>query len=106
MTKKIETLKKATKIKVRHILCEKQFKALKAEQALKNGKSFDSVAREFSEDKARRGGDLGWKARNELVGEFASIAFDLPTSNVNSPTTSDLVKTKFGYHIIMVEDRK
>ena len=38
---------------------------------------------------------------------FLEAAFNLPPSTVNSPVYTDPpVKTKFGYHIIMVEDRK
>jgi NIMA-interacting peptidyl-prolyl cis-trans isomerase 4 len=35
------------------------------------------VAQAYSEDAARKGGDLGWKRRNELVGPFAEAAFKL-----------------------------
>ena len=35
------------------------------------------VATEMSEDKARQGGDLGWKRRTDLVGPFADVAFQL-----------------------------
>jgi peptidyl-prolyl cis-trans isomerase NIMA-interacting 4 len=45
--------------KVRHILCEKFSKIQEAEAKLKEGQSFDTVAREYSEDKARQGGLLG-----------------------------------------------
>jgi hypothetical protein len=38
------------------------------------------VASTYSEDAARKGGDLGWKRRNELVGPFADAAFKLQVS--------------------------
>lgn len=46
-------------LQLRHILCEKQSRSLEAVEQLKAGKSFDKVAMEFSEDKARTGGALG-----------------------------------------------
>jgi len=49
-------LKPANSIKVRHILCEKQSKILEAMAQLQQGISFDKVAEQFSEDKARQGG--------------------------------------------------
>jgi peptidyl-prolyl cis-trans isomerase NIMA-interacting 4 len=48
-------LKPATSINVRHILCEKHSKKEEALAKLREGKKFDEVAREFSEDKARQG---------------------------------------------------
>jgi NIMA-interacting peptidyl-prolyl cis-trans isomerase 4 len=48
-------LKAATSINVRHILCEKHSKKEEALARLREGKKFDEVAREFSEDKARQG---------------------------------------------------
>ena len=41
-----------------------------------------------------------------MVGEFQDVAFALEKSDVGTPKYSEPVKTKFGYHIIMVEDRK
>lgn len=41
-----------------------------------------------------------------MVGAFQDAAFALQPSTVDKPITSDLVKTQFGYHIIMVEGRK
>lgn len=48
-------LKPATSINVRHILCEKHSNKEKALEQLREGKKFDEVARELSEDKARQG---------------------------------------------------
>ncbi len=41
-----------------------------------------------------------------IQGEFQDAAFSLTTSTVDRPIMSGLVKTKFGYHIIMVEGRR
>uniref|UniRef100_A0A1A9VVV4 Peptidyl-prolyl cis-trans isomerase n=1 Tax=Glossina austeni TaxID=7395 RepID=A0A1A9VVV4_GLOAU len=90
-------------VKVRHILCEKQGKSLEALEKLKAGQKFPEVAAAYSEDKARQGGDLGWQIRGSMVGPFQDAAFALPISTVSNPVYTDPpIKTKFGYHIIMV----
>ncbi|KAJ8473642.1 hypothetical protein ONZ51_g7737 [Trametes cubensis] len=99
-------LKPATSVNVRHILCEKQSKALEALQKIQEGQRFDKVAQEYSEDKAKAGGSLGWQVRGSMVGAFQDAAFALQPSTVDKPILSPLVKTQFGYHIIMVEGRK
>jgi peptidyl-prolyl cis-trans isomerase NIMA-interacting 4 len=94
-------------IKVRHILCEKQSKILEAMEKLEAGEKFNDVATTYSEDKATRGGDLGWQIRGAMVGPFQDAAFELPISTIAKPQyTNPPIKTKFGYHIIMVEGRK
>lgn len=94
-------------VKVRHILCEKQSKALEAIEKLKSGMKFNEVAANYSEDKARSGGDLGWMTRGSMVGPFQEAAFALPNSTTDKPVYTDPpVKTKFGYHVIMVEGKK
>lgn len=94
-------------IKVRHILCEKQSKILEAMDKIKEGQKFPDVATAYSEDKATRGGDLGWQIRGAMVGPFQDAAFALPISTVAKPIYTDPpIKTKFGYHIIMVEGKK
>ncbi|KPI93486.1 PREDICTED: peptidyl-prolyl cis-trans isomerase NIMA-interacting 4 [Papilio xuthus] len=99
--------KGGTAVKVRHILCEKQSKCLEALEKLKAGQKFPDVAAAYSEDKARQGGDLGWMTRGSMVGPFQDAAFALPISSVTNPIYTDPpIKTKFGYHIIMVEGKK
>jgi len=61
------TLKAATAVNVRHILCEKHSKATEALQKLQEGQRFDKVAQEYSEDKAKAGGSLGWMSRGSMV---------------------------------------
>jgi len=94
-------------VNVRHILCEKQGKCLEAMAKLQAGERFSDVAAAFSEDKARQGGSLGWQTRGAMVGPFQDAAFALPVSTMGNPVyTNPPVKTKFGYHIIMVEGKK
>ncbi|KAJ7126056.1 hypothetical protein C8R44DRAFT_702408 [Mycena epipterygia] len=89
---------------VRHILCEKHSKATEALAKLQEGQAFNKVAQEYSEDKAK--GDLGWMVRGSMVGAFQDVAFALTPSTVDKPIISSLVKTNFGYHIIMVQGRR
>lgn len=99
--------KGGTTVKVRHILCEKHSKAMEAMAKLKDGQKFNEVASAYSEDKARQGGDLGWMTRGSMVGPFQDAAFALSPSTVDKPAYTDPpVKTKFGYHIIMIEGKK
>eukprot|EP00057_Strongylocentrotus_purpuratus_P025756 XP_011680230.1 PREDICTED: peptidyl-prolyl cis-trans isomerase NIMA-interacting 4 [Strongylocentrotus purpuratus] len=93
--------------KVRHILCEKHSKAMEALEKIKAGERFNSVAEKYSEDKARQGGDLGWMTRGSMVGPFQDAAFALQPSSTDKPIYTDPpVKTKHGYHIIMIEGKK
>ncbi|KAF2232891.1 FKBP-like protein [Viridothelium virens] len=98
-------LKPATSINVRHILCEKHSKKEEALTKIRDGAKFDDVAREYSEDKARQGGSLGWKTRGSLLPEFEKVAYELEPSTTGSPKWGE-VKTSEGYHIVMVEGRK
>jgi len=97
--------KGAQSINVRHILCAKHSKKEEALAKLNAGTKFDEVAREFSEDKARAGGSLGWKTKGSLLPEFEAIAFELEPSSTSSPKWGEC-KTTEGYHIIMIEGRK
>ncbi|KAI7821748.1 hypothetical protein BC939DRAFT_202802 [Gamsiella multidivaricata] len=102
-----KALKTANSIKVRHILCEKQGKALEAIEKLKSGLAFNKVAEAYSEDKAKEGGSLGWMVRGSMVGAFQDAAFQLQPSSTAKPIYTDPpIKTQHGYHVIMVEDRK
>lgn len=118
----------ANAVNVRHILCEKHSKVMEVTMAkhshyhhnhfrfrfrtqalekIKAGGKFNEIATQYSEDKARQGGSLGWMTRGSMVGPFQDAAFNLPVSNLANPVYTDPpVKTKFGYHIIMVEGKK
>lgn len=85
--------------------CEKHGKKEEALAKLRDGAKFDEVAKEFSEDKARQGGALGWKTKGSLAPEFEAVAYGLENSTTGAPKYGE-AKTEFGYHIIMVEGRK
>ena len=65
---------------------------------------FSMLARLYSEDteSAKRGGELGFVGRGQLVTEFADVAF-----NLNDPKrVSRIVQTEYGYHIIQLIEKK
>ncbi len=72
---------------------------IKAETVLadvRTGGNFAELARQHSEDaSAAEGGDLGWFAAGQMVGEFENAVRSLTDGEV-----SDLIKSQFGYHII------
>ncbi len=86
---------------------EAQLKAYrKAEmilQKLKEGEDFSKLAALYSEDpaSARRGGDLGFTQRGDLVPEYEAAAFNLKDGEI-----SQIVQTKFGFHIIQMIERR
>jgi peptidyl-prolyl cis-trans isomerase C len=70
---------------------------------VKNGESFEKIAEEVKKDSAQgRSEELGWFSRGRMVPEFENAAFALKKGE----TSSELVKTKFGYHIIRVDDKR
>ncbi|KAK4230819.1 putative peptidyl-prolyl cis-trans isomerase pin4 [Podospora fimiseda] len=102
---KAAPVKGAQSIKVRHILCTKEGDRVKALERINAGESFSVVAMAMSEDKAKKGGDLGWMMKQSLEPAFAKVAFELPASKPDKPSIG-LAQTGHGYHIIMVEERK
>jgi len=74
-------------------------------ERVQNGSAdFSMLARLYSEDteSAKRGGELGFVGKGQLVSEFAEVAF-----NLNDPKrVSRIVKTEYGYHIIQLIEKK
>jgi len=86
----------SSKIRTSHILVEKQSQALRILKELVKGADFKELARRYSQCPSRkRGGDLGFFGRGQLVKEFERAAFALKVGEISQP-----VKTQFGYHII------
>ncbi|WP_459500612.1 peptidylprolyl isomerase PrsA [Bacillus sp. C1] len=90
-------------IKASHILVKDEETAKKVKEELNQGKSFEDVAKQYSEDPGskEKGGDLGYFAADKMVKEFTDAAYKLKKDEVSDP-----VKTQYGYHIIKVTDIK
>ncbi len=88
------------RVKASHILLKTEMDANSTLFDLKNGKSFEEMAKAKSLcPSGKRGGDLGWFGRGQMVKEFESAAFSLGKGEISRP-----VKTQFGWHIIKVVD--
>jgi hypothetical protein len=101
-------------VRARHILfkvdpaasqAEKNKALERARAVLKRvqaGEDFAKLAAAHSDDKesGAKGGDLGYFSPGKMVPDFEDVAF-----YTNPGETSDIVETKYGYHIIKVEDR-
>jgi len=91
-----------SQVKVSHILLKKEAEAKAVLEELKKGASFSKIAQERSLcPSKKRGGDLGFFGRGQMVKEFEKAAFTLKKGD-----TSEIVKTQFGYHIIKKTDER
>lgn len=90
-------------VRARHILVEKEDEAKAILADLKQGKDFAAIAKEKSKDPGSKenGGDLGYFTKEQMVSEFAEIAFKLEKGQLSDP-----VKTQFGWHVLKVEDKR
>ncbi|MEJ2731201.1 MAG: peptidylprolyl isomerase [Deltaproteobacteria bacterium] len=101
-------------VKARHILikvaadapadqkAEARKKIEAVQQKVKKGEDFETLAKTYSEGPSGpRGGDLGYFKRGQMVKPFEDAAFSLKPNE-----TSEIVETRFGYHLIKVEDKK
>lgn len=106
-TESFSRYNKPEEVKARHILIQgedaKALDRIKAIKAKINTKNFADIAKKETEDPTGKtnGGDLGWFAAGRMVPEFEAVAFKMKKGEISEP-----VKTQFGYHIIMVEDKK
>ncbi|MBG0791497.1 MAG: SurA N-terminal domain-containing protein [Desulfovibrionaceae bacterium] len=108
------SMQEGEQVKARHILVmvkDSDSKEKKAEAKKKidevlakaeAGADFAKLAQEYSEGPTGpSGGDLGWFGRGAMVPPFEQAAFDAAKGEVVGP-----VQTRFGWHVIKVEDHK
>ena len=109
-----QRFKQPEQIKASHILIKVDAKADEAKKAearqkieevqqkLKDGGDFAALAKEYSEGpSSAKGGDLGYFRHGQMVKPFEEAALALKPNEV-----SDVVETRFGYHLIKVYDNK
>ncbi len=77
----------------------------KAEEVLKRlrgGEDFGKLAAEFGSDGTKdKGGDLGWFGHGQMDPDFERATYALKPGEI-----SDVVQTRFGFHIIKLDERK
>ncbi len=89
-------------MRVSHILATSPESAERISEELKAGAVFEDLARMKSMDPtAQKGGDIGYFPKGQLIPEFESACAQLEIGE-----TSGVTKTKLGYHIIKLTDRK
>ena len=81
---------------------EARKKIQEVQQKLQKGEDFATLAKTYSEGpSAPQGGNLGYFRRGQMVKPFEDTAFKLKPGE-----TSDIVETRFGYHLIKVIDKQ
>lgn len=89
-------------VHARHILVETEDEAKAVKAELAKGGDFAELAKKKSKDPgASDGGDLGFFTKEQMVPEFANVAFALEPGKISDP-----VKSQFGWHIIKVEEKR
>ena len=91
-------------VHAKHILVDNEDQAKKIIADLKGGADFAALAKQYSKDPgaAQQGGDLGFFKKDEMVPEFATAAFAMKPGQVSDQP----VHTQFGWHVIMVVERR
>lgn len=99
----VSGLKPEEEVRARHILVDSEDKAKEVYEKVAHGEDFTKMAKEHSKDPGSKedGGDLGYFAQGQMVPEFETAAFKLKKGDVSMP-----VQTKFGWHLIKIEDRR
>ena len=70
---------------------------------IEHGEAFETIAAEYTEDPSgvNTGGEIGWFGHGQMVPAFEKAAFSAKKGTITAPTL-----TRFGYHIIKVEDKR
>lgn len=99
----MKKIKPKKEMRARHILLESQDKGNEVLALLADGGDFEKLAEEYSTGPTKtQGGDLGYFGDSEMDAEFTNATAGLKIGEY----TKELVKTKFGYHIILLVDMR
>ncbi|PIU07487.1 MAG: hypothetical protein COZ85_03260 [Candidatus Moranbacteria bacterium CG_4_8_14_3_um_filter_34_16] len=73
-----------------------------AENDLQTGKSFQEVAKKYSEGKSsKEGGEMGWFRVDQMIPEVTLAVFSLEKGKI-----SPIVESSLGFHILKLDDQK
>jgi peptidyl-prolyl cis-trans isomerase C len=98
-----DKLTKDKQVRARHILVKTREEAMDILREVTRGKDFAELAREKSIGPSKtQGGDLGYFTREAMLPAFSQMAFSLKKGEVGRAP----VQTKYGWHVIKVEDIK
>ena len=100
----VAKMPKKDEYKAAHILVEDEALAKTIQSKLAEGGNFADLAKEYSTDPGSKdqGGDLGWFEAGMMVPEFSKAV----TSLEPGKTTTEPVKSQFGWHIIHLEEKR
>ena len=91
-----------TQVRASHLLVDTEEEVLKLREEILEGKDFADVAAEVSKcPSGAKGGDLGFFSRGMMVPEFDAASFSLEVGELSEP-----VQTQFGWHLLIVTDKK
>ena len=100
-TKYLETFKTFKEFNASHILVNEEDEAFQIIKKLENKSKFSELAKSYSVGPSKeKGGNLGWFRSGQMVKEFEEAILKLKKGTI----TKKPVKTRFGYHIIMLND--
>ena len=98
----IKNFPRQDEIRARHILVKTEKEAKDLLVQLKAGADFKMLANTKSLDSgANNGGDLGYFRKDMMIPAFTEPVFALKVGQLSAP-----IKTSFGWHIVLVEDRR
>lgn len=89
-------------VRARQITLAKEAEGQQVLGQIRQGLDFAEAARRFSiSPDAEQGGDLGFFGRGQMPDAFDAVVFELPIGRI-----SELVKSEYGYHLFLVEERR
>ncbi len=100
---RVKGMKPEEEVKARHILVGTEEEARDIKEKLNRGGEFAELAKEHSKDPGTKanGGLLGFFSRGQMVPQFEEAAFAIEPNEVSDP-----VQSRFGWHLILVEEKR
>lgn len=91
----------ANKVRASHILVKDEKTANDLKARVEAGEDFAKLAKVKSScPSKKKGGDLGWFGKGQMVPEFDAVVFSNPVGTVA------VCQTQFGWHVIKITDQK